>query len=56
LLWQALLPPTLAVDKAKLEFFNNDNTSRYRILVQGISEKGFPVYFEKIITPPSKPF
>lgn len=56
LLWQTLLPPSVALDKSPIEFFNNDNTRRFRLTVQGFNEKGFPVYFEKIIVPPLKAF
>jgi len=56
LLWQSLLPPTLAVDRSKVTFSNNDNTARFRIVVQGFTEKGFPVFFEKIIEPGQKAF
>ena len=56
LLWQTLLPPTLAKDKSKVVFFNNDNTKRFKVIVQGFKYNGSPVYFEKVIEPPSKTF
>jgi hypothetical protein len=53
LLWQPVLPPSVAKDRSKVIFYNNDNTRRFRITVQGFTANGIPVYFEKIITPPS---
>jgi hypothetical protein len=56
LLWQTLLQPTLAVDRSKVNFYNNDNTRRFRVVVQGFTEKGFPVFFHRIIEPSLKGF
>lgn len=49
LLWAPLLPPTQSITRSKIKFVNNDLTKTFRITVQGMNEKGFPVYFEKII-------
>jgi hypothetical protein len=54
--WKSLLSPTIDVNKARLEFFNNDNTKRFKIIVQGFTESGFPVFTEKIIEPVKKAF
>jgi hypothetical protein len=56
LLWQTSLFPSDTPDKATVKFFNNDNATRFRIIVQGFSNKGIPVYYEKIIEPPQKGF
>jgi len=56
LLWETLLQPTLAVDRSKVNFYNNDNTRRFRVVVQGFTEKGFPVFFHRIIEPTIKGF
>jgi hypothetical protein len=56
LLWQTILPPITASDKTKTSFFNNDQTKRFRIIVQGFTEKGFPVFIEKIIEAAIKAF
>lgn len=49
LYWQ----PTLFINKAQpqipIRFYNNDRTRRFRIIVQGLTVEGNPIYFEKII-------
>ena len=48
LLWQ----PTIKFDstgKAKIEFYNNDYTKKFKIVVQGIDKNGNLYYLEKII-------
>lgn len=56
LLWQTILSPTVALDKSRVDFFNNDSGKRYHVIIQGFTEKGFPVYFEKFLEPGQKPF
>jgi hypothetical protein len=56
LLWQTILSPTVALDKCRVDFFNNDSGKRFLVLIQGFTEKGFPVYVEKIIEPAQKAF
>jgi len=56
LLWQTFLSPAVAVDKSKVDFFNNDNTKRLRVIVQGFTNKGFPVFFHKVFELPLKAF
>ena len=56
LLWQTLLSPTIALDKCRVDFFNSDSGKRYRVIIQGFTEKGFPVYVEKILDPSQKAF
>ena len=56
LLWQSIIAPTVETDKSRVVFFNNDNSKRYKVIIQGISENGFPVYVEKIIEPGQKGF
>jgi hypothetical protein len=56
LLWQALIAPTTKADRSKVIFFNNEATQRFRIIVQGFTDNGFPVFFEKIIEPERKAF
>ncbi|HET9745263.1 MAG TPA: hypothetical protein VFP97_06100 [Chitinophagaceae bacterium] len=56
LLWQSILAPTVEIDKTRAVFFNNDNSGRYKITIQGINEKGIPVYVEKIIDANQKAF
>jgi hypothetical protein len=56
LLWQTILAPTVEIDKTRAAFFNNDNAGRYKIIIQGIKENGFPVYVEKIIEANQKAF
>jgi hypothetical protein len=48
LLWQ----PKVVFDsngKASIEFYNNDYTKRYKIVIQGIDKNGQSFYLEKII-------
>jgi len=56
LLWQTILSPTVALDKCRVDFFNNDTGKRYRVIIQGFTESGFPVFVEKIIEPSQKAF
>ena len=56
LLWQTILAPTIEIDKARVIFFNNDNSKRYKVIIQGITEDGLPVYVEKMIDPQQKAF
>jgi hypothetical protein len=56
LLWQTIIAPTIEIDKARVMFFNNDNAKRYKIIIQGITENGIPVYIEKIIEEGQKAF
>lgn len=56
LLWQTILAPTIEIDKMRAVFFNNDNSTRYRVIIQGITESGLPVYVEKMIAPYQKAF
>jgi len=50
------LPPSVSADKLTLSFYNNDNAKRFRVIVQGFTAKGFPVYLDKIVEPPAKAF
>lgn len=56
LLWQTILPPVTAADTSKTIFFNNDRVKQFRIIIQGFTENGFPVFLEKIIEPAAKSF
>ncbi len=56
LLWQTILSPTVALDKCRVDFFNNDTGKKYRVIIQGFTETGFPVYVEKILEPSQKAF
>ena len=56
LLWQSIISPTIEIDKGRVVFFNNDNARRYKVIIQGITENGFPVYVEKIIEAGQKAF
>jgi hypothetical protein len=56
LLWQTILAPTIEIDKTRTVFFNNDNSRRYKVIIQGITESGLPVYVEKIIEADQKAF
>lgn len=56
LLWQTILAPTIEIDKTRAVFFNNDNSRRYKVIIQGITETGLPVYVEKIIEADQKAF
>lgn len=49
LLWQTQLVPTVEPDKTKIVFFNNDNAKQFKVIIQGFTHKGIPVYYEKII-------
>jgi hypothetical protein len=49
LLWQSLLPPGNATDKSGLTFYNNDNTKKFRVIIQGYLNNGTLVFIEKII-------
>lgn len=56
LLWQTILVPTVTADKATIVFFTNDKPRQFRVVVQGFTDKGIPVYYEKIIDPSHKSF
>ena len=56
LLWQTILVPDATADKATVVFFNNDKPKQFRVVVQGFTDKGFPVYYEKIIDPLQRSF
>lgn len=56
LLWQTILAPTIEIDKTRVTFFNNDNSRRYKVIIQGMTEQGVPVYVEKIIEAGQKGF
>jgi hypothetical protein len=56
LLWQTTLAPTIDINKTRSVFFNNDNSGRYKIIIQGITESGLPVFMEKIIDANQKAF
>ena len=56
LLWQTSIAPVISADRSTLSFFNNDRTKQLRVIVQGFTETGFPVYFEKIIEPSARAF
>ena len=56
LLWQTILAPTVEIDKTRPVFFNNDSSRRYKVIIQGINEKGMPVYVEKLIEADQKAF
>lgn len=56
LLWQTIISPTIGIDKARVVFFNNDNAKRYKVIIQGITEKGVPVYVERLIEEEKKAF
>lgn len=56
LLWQPIVVPSVSPDKSMVRFFTNDSAKQIRIIVQGFTESGFPVYFEKIIEPAKKSF
>jgi hypothetical protein len=56
LLWQTLLIPSDILDRSTVVFSNNDNAKQVRIIVQGITDKGIPVYYEKIIDPLQRTF
>jgi len=56
LLWQTLLFPSDIPERSTVIFSNNDNPKQLRIIVQGITDKGFPVYYEKIIHPLQRVF
>ena len=49
LLWTTFLLPNKALTISTQKFFTNDRTGKLRIVVQGFTEKGFPVYSEKVI-------
>lgn len=48
-LWQTQLVPTAEPDKTKIVFFSNDNAKRFNVIIQGLTHKGIPVYYNKII-------
>jgi len=54
--WQTIISPTIGIDKSRIVFFNNDNSKRYRVIIQGINENGIPIFVEKIIEPEQKAF
>jgi hypothetical protein len=56
LLWQTILAPTLGIDRTRAIFFNNDTSTQYKVIIQGITETGLPVYVEKIIRADQKAF
>ena len=56
LLWQTLLVPDVTADRATVRFFNNDKAKQFRVVVQGFTYNGFPVYYEKIIDPSQRSF
>ena len=56
LLWQTMLAPTIEIDKTRAVFFNNDSSKRYKVIIQGITGTGLPVYIEKVIEPDQKSF
>ena len=56
LLWQTILAPTIEIDKTRVVFFNNDSSRRYKVIIQGITGTGLPVYIEKVIEPDQKAF
>jgi len=56
LLWQAFLVPSATPDRSTIVFFNNDKTKQFRVVVQGFTDKGFPVYYEKVVEPAQKSF
>ncbi len=48
LLWQ----PTIKFDNngnAKIQFYNNDYTKKFKVVIQGMDKNGNPYYLEKII-------
>ena len=51
LLWQTLLVPATTADKVSVSYYNNDKAKQFRVVVQGFTVKGLPVYYEKIIDP-----
>lgn len=56
LIWETSLYPNESAEKSTLSFFNNDSIRRFKILIQGFTENGLPVFFEKIIETDLKPF
>ena len=56
LLWQSIISPNIEIDKGRVVFFNNDSARRYRVIIQGVTEKGVPVYVERIIEAGQKAF
>ena len=56
LLWQTILAPTIEIDKTRVVFFNNDSSKRYKVIIQGITGTGLPVYVERLIEPDQKAF
>lgn len=56
LLWTSLLFPDKSVTMSQQEFINNDNPKRLRLIIQGMTNDGFPVYIEKILEPGKKAF
>jgi hypothetical protein len=49
LLWSSMLFPDRSITTSRQSFVTNDNPKPVRVVIQGMSEKGLPVYFEKII-------
>lgn len=56
LLWQPLMVPGTTADKVNVKFFNNDKANQFRVIVQGFTVTGYPVYYEKIIDPSQRSF
>ena len=49
-LWlQPVLVPEDSLFKAKVKFYNNDSAKKFRMIIQGFDQKGFPVYINKVI-------
>jgi len=49
LFWQSNFFMNNASNKMPIRFFNNDRTKRYRIVVEGWTTEGQPLYLEKIL-------
>lgn len=56
MLWQASIVPSISANKSTVSFFNNDNAKKIRVIVQGFTETGFPVYSEKIVEVATRAF
>ncbi len=56
LLWTSLLVPNNSMISSIHRFVNNDKPGKLRVIVQGFTEKGLPVFKERIIYPTPRSF
>ena len=49
LLWQTWITPQTSPDRSGIKFYNNDQATQYRVIVQGFTHNGMPVYYNKVM-------